>query len=176
MQWNPAEALYQFLPPTPPVSTIFVVSISIILSICISALTRYLVDLEKVNRYMKEINAWRKDMEKAKKTADRRLFRKVKRKQKYIERLQQKVMGERFKPMLFYLVPLMLLFFVLNGFYGQNYVAVLPFKIPFTWFGPQDDPSSSATDKLFFIWWYFLGSLSFGSIVQRLFGITMTPE
>jgi uncharacterized membrane protein (DUF106 family) len=181
--WNFLTPFYEGLHSaglgTPPISTLFILGLSILLSIVISVVSRFVMDLDKINRYQKEIQLWNKAKAEAQRTANKRLYRKVKRKEKYIQKIQTKVMTERFKPMMFYIIPFFALFWILNGFYNgylplvagetARYVVILPFSFPVEWFGKN----LGAENLMYlpFVWWYAMTSFAFGAIIQRLFGL-----
>ena len=174
------EGLYALGIGQRPVSTLFVLSLSLLLSILISVVSRVVMDMDKLNRYQKEISTWNKAKAEAQKTANKRLYRKVKRKEKYIQKIQSKVMTERFKPMIFYMAPFFALFWILNGFYNgylptvmggeiARFVVVLPFSFPIEFFGVNIDN----LHHMYFWGWYAMTSFAFGTIVQKVLGLQM---
>jgi len=144
----------------PPNSAIFIFILSAVLSVLISALNRMILDIEKLRRYEEKIRKWQQMYFKARKTGDKKLLLKAERQSKYIQRLQSKVTSERFKPMLIYLVPFTLLFWILNSIYKKSIVVFLPIALP--WLGNQ----------LTFFWWYLLCNFAVGGPIQKLFKIT----
>jgi uncharacterized membrane protein (DUF106 family) len=164
-----------------PGSTLFIIGLSFLLSIVISVVSRIVMDVDKLNRYQKEVATWNKAKAEAQRTANKRLYRKVKRKEKYIQKIQGKLMTERFKPMMIYIGPFFALFWVLNGFFNgylplvagetARYVAVIPFSFPIEFFG-----ENIGIERLYalpFVWWYAMTSFAFGTIVQRIFGLNV---
>jgi uncharacterized membrane protein (DUF106 family) len=186
MQWwnflSPFYAwLYNIGIGARPGSTLFIIALSLLLSTAVSVISRVVMDVDKLNRYQKEISTWNKAKAEAQRTANKRLYRKVKRKEKYIQKIQAKVMTERFKPMMFYIGPFFALFWILNGFFNgylplvagetARYVAIIPFSFPIGFFG-----SNIGTENLYalpFVWWYAMTSFAFGTIVQRIFGLNV---
>ena len=164
-----------------PGSTLFILSLSILLSVVISLVSRFVMDMDKLNRYQKEIATWNKAKAEAQKTANKRLYRKVKRKENYIQKIQSRVMMERFKPMFIYMPGFFALFWIINGFFngylpliageGARYVVVLPFSFPIEFFGANLGQENLY--HLLFVWWYAMTSFAFGAIVQRVFGINI---
>jgi len=144
----------------PPNSAIFIFALSAALSVLISTLNRMILDIEKLRRYEEKIRRWQQLYFKARKTGDKKLLLKAERQTKYIQRLQSEVASERFKPMLIYLVPFMLLYGILNSIYKKIIVVFLPIALP--WLG----------DQLTFFWWYLLCNFAIGGPIQKLFKIT----
>ncbi|MFX1518935.1 MAG: EMC3/TMCO1 family protein [Promethearchaeota archaeon] len=164
-----------------PGSSIFIVCLSLLLSVVISVVSRLVMDVPKLDRYQKEISTWNKAKAEAQRTANKRLYRKVKRKEKYIQKIQSKVMMERFKPMFIYMPGFFALFWILNGFFNgylplvagetARYVVILPFSFPIGFFG-----QNIGAENLFgmsFVWWYAMTSFAFGAIIQRIFGLNI---
>jgi|Deesub1362B_J571_1020462.scaffolds.fasta_scaffold03477_2 uncharacterized membrane protein (DUF106 family) len=144
----------------PPNSAIFILILTIALSVTISTINRMILDIEKLRRYEEKIRKWRQMYFKAKRTGDKKLLVKVERQSKYIQRLQSEVASERFKPMFIYLVPFMLLFWILNSVYKGITVVILPFELP------------RLGSQLTFFWWYLLCNFAVGGPIQKIFRIT----
>ncbi|MHA1377754.1 MAG: EMC3/TMCO1 family protein [Candidatus Helarchaeota archaeon] len=152
--WYP---LRMFLKYNLHISFVLVTTFSLILGI-ISNFTSYVVlDLPRLKRYQKEITKWKAQEQKVKQskeagTPNKKLALKVRRKKKYIEKIQREVASERMKPTLFTMVPFMILFISLNGFIFPSasgvIVAIFPFnlyKIPIIGAMPYLGPINSTT-------------------------------
>ena len=180
------------LPLQPPGSTIFVVVFSSMLSLSIALISRSMIDMDQLKRYTREIKKFQALKKKSVQTADKKLALKLKRKEAYIQRIQRKMMSQRFKPMAIYMIPLFVMFAVLRGIYSaptmtfpdvglgiassvnwEGYTNVLPFATPGHRFGTAAPWDSSHT-ILSFTWFYFVVSLTLGSVIQRVLGLT--PE
>lgn len=179
------------LPLKPPGATIFVVLFSSGLSLFIALVSRYMIDVNELKRYTREIKLYQDLQKKSKQTANRKLAIKLKRREAYIQRIQRKMMTQRFKPMAIYFIPLIIMFYVLRGIYtaptlaftdagaivakGEwiGYTNVLPFAIPGHRFGTAAPWDHSHT-ILSFVWFYFIVSLTIGSVIQKTLGLT--PE
>jgi uncharacterized membrane protein (DUF106 family) len=184
MQWwnflNPFYTwLYNIGIGQRPGSTLFILGLSLMLSVVISVVSRFVMDMNKLNRYQKEIATWNKAKAEAQRTANKRLYRKVKRKEKYIQKIQSKVMMERFKPMFIYMPGFFALFWIISGFFNgylpliageqAKYVVVLPFTFPIGFFGEN----IGGLYHMLFVWWYAMTSFAFGAIIQRVFGLNI---
>ena len=146
-----------------PESTFLILGIALGLSLISNAANRFLVDIEKMKSITKEVNAWRKEYDKAKKTNDKQLMAKVMKKQQAIMQLQSKMSWDRMKISLLFLAPFWLVWAVLSGFFGQTITALSPFTFPWL-----------IEEKLPFYSWYILSSFAAGLPLSRIFGIN--PE
>jgi uncharacterized membrane protein (DUF106 family) len=146
-----------------PESTFLILGIALGLSLISNAANRFLVDIEKMKSITKEVNAWRKEYDRAKKTNDKQLMAKVMKKQQAIMQLQSKMSWDRMKISLLFLAPFWLVWAVLSGFFGQTIIALSPFTFPWL-----------IGEKLPFYSWYILSSFAAGLPLSRIFGIN--PE
>lgn len=147
---------------TSPGSTIFILCFSILITFITSLTNRLLVNREQIDAWRREIAAWTADSQKAQRTGDKKLLAKVKKQQPRIVQLQSKMLRQSFKPMLVYMIPLMLLWqFFLIPLYGTGTIAYLPGLFGGEW-------------ELPLFWWYMLCSFLFGTLFSRVFGIVVT--
>ena len=146
-----------------PESTFLILAIALGLSLITNAANRFLVDIEKMKSITKEVNAWRKELDKAKKTNDKQLMAKVMKKQQAIMKLQSKMSWDRMKVSFLFLAPFWLVWVILSGFFGQTIVATSPFTFPWL-----------VDEKLPFFSWYILCSFASGLPLSRVLGIN--PE
>lgn len=163
---------------SPPGSTIFILGISMLLSFLISLINRLFTSKEKLEQqkaWGQEINTWLSDFNKAKRTGDKKLLKKLQKQEKRIKQLQSKRASQSLGQMkiwpitmaLFLLVWLVLtgkvLYWQIPGFpgifSGGETVAYLP------WFGKAM--------HLNLFSWYMVCSFAFGAIFSRLFGLGM---
>jgi uncharacterized membrane protein (DUF106 family) len=138
--------------------------------------TRKLTDQAKLRRYRKEISEWRKIMTEAQKTKDEKLILQAQRRSKIIQNMSQDVAKQAFKPMLVFMIPFLVLWWLLNGFFGSTIVAVVPYNlglIPFVgnYLGHQINGSIFGL-RLF--GWYLFCNFSFGMMINRLLGVRLT--
>jgi len=147
-----------------PQSTFFTVGVAIALGLASSTAARLLVDYDMVKNTMKEVQAWRKEMDKAKKANDEQTLSKLMKKNKAMVKLQSKASMEQMKVTAVTFVPFLLLWYLLNAVFGRHVVAISPFPLPFL--GTQ----------LTFVWWYFLSSFAVNFPIMRFFGIGMSDN
>jgi uncharacterized membrane protein (DUF106 family) len=146
-----------------PYSTLFIMGVALTLSLTTNLANRVLVDVEKMKSVMAEVNAWRKEMDKARKSDDKQLLAKVMKKQKPIMQLQSKAMWDRMKVSFIYLGPFWIIFYILNSFFQHKVVALSPFTIPLL-----------LGYELPYITWYILCSFASSLPLSRLLGVN--PE
>lgn len=144
-----------------PHSTLFTVGVAILLGLTSSTAAKLLVDYEMVKNTMRDFQAWRKEMDKAKKANDTQTLAKLMKKQQVMTKLQARASMEQFKVTAVTFVPFLLLWYLLNAVFGHEIVATSPWPLPFV--GTQ----------LTFVSWYFLSSFAVNFPMMRLFGIGM---
>ncbi len=176
MLWGFDSWLYDWLSNHnaigPPGSMVFITVVSICLSLITATVTKVLIDVKKVRKNTEQIKKWNKQRAEAIKKADKKLFIKVKRKEKYIQRLQREMMGMQFKPMLVFMLPFILIFILLRHVFGSDIVVHLPFHMIFDLGGEVEDlPGSDRTiTGMHFIGWYIMSSFALGSLIQKTLG------
>lgn len=157
----------------PPGSTIFILCLSILLSFVLSLTNRLLVSkeqFENLNAWRREIDSWKSDLNRAKRAGDKKLLKRLQKKEKRIRQLESKLLSQSFgqmKRMPITFLSWILIWGCLTGrflfwqlfitpFSGGGNVAYLP------WFnGPL---------PLDLIRWYILCSITFGILFSRVFG------
>ena len=161
----------------PPFSALFIMIVSLSVSTTSNLAMRRFTDMRRLNRYQAEVKQYQEMEKEAKRTQNEKLLKKVKRRKAYIDRIQRESMTTRCKPQLMFLIPFMLIFTILRGFFtyptgGDIIVAILPFNIqkvlPFL-----DGMLGTATVAGFgMTYWgfYFLVGLGMSSILQRIMG------
>ena len=148
-------------------------------------ITTKVTDQSKLRRYRKEISEWRKMMQEARKTGDEKMALEVRRRSKIIQNMQKQVSSQSLKPTLIFIVPFLIIFFILSAFYGRLPVAAIPFNLgllqPIPLFGPlifgltaASPPSGIAsTYALTYVGWYLFCSYALQAVINRLFGVSL---
>ena len=141
-----------------PNSTLFILLLSMSLSFLTALANRLLTNREQLNAWRKEVARWNEDFKKARKSGDKKLLAKVKRKERYILKLQSKMMWQSMKVSLIFMIPFLLIWQLLIGFFGGTTVAYIPwidgvFEMP-----------------LFY--WYMLCSFASGTMITKALGVT----
>lgn len=147
-----------------PASTFFVIGVSLLLSLISLGVNRLLTDIEQFKEYNRDVREWMTSLREAEKSGDKRVYEKLKRKEARIKRLQSLVMRQRFRALLITMVPMLVIWNVLNAVFKDVTVAVLPFEAPFI------------GSNLTFFWWYLFCSFAASSPLTRLLGLTFEPE
>ncbi len=114
------DLVRNYAPPDPPFSSLFIMLVGMCLSITIALISRQLIDIEKLKKYTREQKAYRKLQRKVQQTADRKLKLELDRKSRRMKRINSELSNMRMRPMLIYMIPLMLIFFSLSSFYNSN--------------------------------------------------------
>ncbi len=161
----------------PPMSAVLILLVSVGISTTSNLAMRRFADIKRLRRYQAEIDAYNALKQKASETQNEKLLRKVKRRKAYIDRIQKEMMTARCKPYMFFIIPFMLIFSLLNGFYTTPsgtpiVVAVIPFHIekilPFMvgWLGVPVIGGFG----MYFFGFYMLVGLGLGQMLQRVMG------
>jgi len=148
------------LPQEIPYSTIFMLVLAALISLLTTLVNRLLTNPEKSKMWRKEVADWNRELRDAQRAKDKKTVDKLMRKQKYIMNLQSKMMWQSMKVSLLFLIPLLLMWSFLGGFYAGHAVAYLP--------GIGSDlPLPIFSSSL--IWWYLLCSMLFGTAFSHVF-------
>jgi uncharacterized membrane protein (DUF106 family) len=110
-------------------SAILVSIIAVALQFLYAFLRLKLTDLQKLKRAMKEVNEWRKEYMDAIRKQDKNRIEKLKEKQEYMNRLNMEVMQMNFRPMMVFMVPMLIIWWaILPQVFGHT-VAVSPISL-----------------------------------------------
>ena len=167
---------------TPPFSCVLIVGVSLFVSTLSNLAMKRFSDVRRLRRYQAEIKQYQEMQKEAERTGNEKLIRKIKRRKGYIERIQREMMSARCKPGLIFLIPFMIIFTLLRGFYFNDaagidrIVAIIPFNIqkvlPFLE-GMIGIPTPAGFG-LTFMGLYFLVGLGLGQMLQRIMGVSLT--
>ena len=145
-----------------PASTLLTLTIAGALALITTAANRFLVDVKRAAAVTKEVNAWRKEFDKARKGNDKKLLAQLTKKQQAMMKLQSKVAFDRMKVSFIFIIPFWLVWIVLSGSFGEAVVAYSPIQIPF------------AGADLSFSYWYLICSFTISLPLSRILGVN--PE
>ena len=150
-----------------PASTLFILALSAAISLVTSVANRMVIDLEEYKRWTVESHHLRQELMEAMRSGNQRRISSAQKRQQQLLKTQQKMTMDRMKLMLFFFVPFILIWQVLNKFLsGVEYLALLPFKVPFI--APQGTLSVST--------WYIICSVSTNIVISRALGLTFEIE
>jgi uncharacterized membrane protein (DUF106 family) len=143
-----------------------------------------MIDIDRLAILTRETKKYNKLKMEAVRKADTKLKLKVDRLAEKNKKLQSELTMMRMKPLLITFIPLMLVFFAMAGIYrgeASSYTVgdPIPAVIPF-WLPPSlllrigQNTTVPGWGNVFlpdYIWWYFGGSITFGSIFQKVLGL-----
>ena len=143
---------------TPPIATIIIMLICMIISFASSSLNRLLISRfvgwEQYKVMQKEIAEYRSQTTKAMRTKDTKQLEKLKKKETQILNMQKKMAKPQIVLFALSFSYIFIWWFVLMPLYGTNTVAYVP--------GFGGIPV---------VWWYFICSFLLGTLASRLLGI-----
>lgn len=154
-------------PPHTPETTLFTVGLAALLALMSSSAAKLLVDYDMVKSSMREFQAWRKQLDAAKKANDNQTINKLMKKQQAMTKAQARASMEQFKVTAVTFVPFLLLWYIMQAVMGNVFVAFSPFPLPLI---------GGDGTKMLFWQWYFLSSFGINFPMMRLFGIGMSDN
>ncbi len=183
---------------TIPWSALTVLLISVTMAFITNMVNKRFIDYDRLRRSRAEVSKWQEMKREAGKTADervkRKLLLKVKRRERYITKLQGDIGKQSFMPMLVTIVPFILIFTIMNGIFIDDSLLVFPAPVPgVVLIGPLNFSQllgpfglglghshplygiPIGAQGLFYVIWYMICSLLANMIWQRVLGTSMTP-
>lgn len=181
----------------PPLSAVVVMIVSVIISLTSNLVNRHFIDYDRLRRSRTEIKKWQDMKKQASQETDpkvkRKLELKVKRRERYIMKLQGDVGKQSFVPMLVTIVPFMVVYTLMNGIFIDpgivvpgapipgpviysplNFVQLLgPLGVGFGWQWGQWPGIPLGGMGLLYIYWYIMISFTANMIIQKFLGTTM---
>jgi len=136
--------------------------------------TRLLVDLKRERRMRAEVAAFDKELKEATANKDKEKQEKLKKKKPQMDQMRLKASSGRFKVVLVTWLPFIAVYYLMGDFVSgckfpsicvSGVVAYSPIPIPFI---------VAANGSMVLIWWYFLSSLSFSTLMTKLLGTSQT--
>ena len=176
-------------PSNPPYSSIFILGISFVVSLASTLFSRRMIDIDKLERLTRETKAYQRMKTQMIKTADSKMKLKYERNADRMRKMQSELTMMNMKPLLFTILPLMFFFAVFSGYYswapvdgliieGSQVIrgripAVIPFALPEAFLFPFGlNGYVEGWGHVYvpnYVWWYFGGSITFGSIFRKVF-------
>jgi len=129
-----------------------------------SSAAKLLVDYDMVRSTMKEVQAWQKDLNAAKKAKDDQTVAKLMKKSQAMMKQQSRASMEQMKVTAVTFVPFLIIWYLLNAVLGHHPVAYAPFPLPMM------------GTTLTFFYWYLLCSFSVNLPLMRVFGIGISDS
>ena len=144
---------------TIPYSTFFIIGLALMLALITSITQKRFVNIEEAKKFRSQMSELRKQMWEARKKGDKKTLAKLQRKQAQLMRESGKVLSKQTQVSLFTMIPFLILFWVLYGFFGNTPVAFSPFPIPY---------GTIEGTKLTFWLWYLLSAMAINLPITRL--------
>lgn len=150
-----------------PESTLIITLTAISLGFMSNVATRLLVDLKKERRIKAEVAAFDKELKEAVANKEKDKEDKLKKKKQQMDQMRLKASTGRFKVVIVTWLPFIAVYYLMANFVGgfAEAVAFSPIPIPFI---------VAANGSMVLIWWYFLSSLSFATLMTKLLGTSQT--
>ncbi len=137
-----------------------ILGVGVFVALLITLINRRVVNWELIRDIKAKVSAFQKELRDAQSKHDMKRIHKLQQDQKQILSLQGKMMKENFKPMLFYIVPYFIFWFILSGMYSGWVVAWLPFRLDLPFFGSWVSCG--------FLSWYLITYFGFSQIWRKL--------
>ena len=179
------EDIAAAIPTQPPLSSIFILIVSFFVSLASTLVSRKMIDIDKLRRLTRESKKYNKLRMQMVKTADKKLKLKYEKNADRMKKVQSELTMMNMKPILIMFLPMIIFFLVLSSFYqfevvdkvvvSGNIPAVIPFDLPeVILFRIGWNADTEGWGHVFvpsYVWWYFGGSLAFGSILRKVTGL-----
>jgi uncharacterized membrane protein (DUF106 family) len=156
---------------TVPYVTLLILGVSLAISFLTNLVTKWKVDIKAERVVRNESNAAMKEYREALKTGDQGKIEKAKKRQSVAQKQMMATSSVRMKVSLYFLVPILIVFYVLNVFIPYTTPAAispLPFNL-LNYFVAKPI-GNMGLGAMNFITWYFFVSLSTNLIIARLMG------
>jgi uncharacterized membrane protein (DUF106 family) len=150
----------------PPWATFFILVLTTAINLVMSYANKRSMDLGAYRTMMVESAKARKELMEAMKTGNQRRISRAQNKQNELMKEQQKMSMGRMKLTMYVFIPFILIWKVLNSFFGRTIIAYMPFNAPFF---PEELTIGN---------WYILCSISVNIVLSRIVGLTfeIDPE
>lgn len=122
-----------------------------------------LVDLKKEKRMKQEVADFDKELRDATLKKDKPREERLRKRKPQMDQMRLKASSGRFKVFLVTWVPFIVLYYLMATFVGGYYAPVARSPIPIPYIVSTDG-------HVPLLWWYFISSLSFNTMVGKLFG------
>jgi len=162
------------------IPTLFLVSgFGISINFFNSIIRKKVVDQRKMKFLMEETKEWKNQKIKAVKSKDHEKILELNKKSSYINKISLEMMQMNMKPMIFTIIPVMLVFYLILPQLFSNIVALSPISLnifPGNFFHltctaeQAIDPNNICTqENSVYRWaWYFLSSIAFSGIIMKI--------
>ncbi len=178
------DPIISLIPVEPPLSSIFILILSFFVTLASTLVSRKMIDIDKLRRLTRESKKYNKLRMQMVKTADKKLKLKYEKNADRMKKVQSELSMMNMKPMLIMFIPMIAIFMLFSGIFSVkvidgiatgNLPAIIPFDLPeVILFRIGWNSYVEGWGHVFvpnYIWWYFGGSLAFGSILRKVAGL-----
>lgn len=150
----------------PPLATLAIMAISLILGTTTSLISLRSMDLEKYRKLTIESTKARREVMKATRSGNQRRIDKAQKRQDEMMQEQSKMSMNRMRSSMLFTIPMVLVWPSFGRFFGGTVIAYFPFDFP------------RIPREFTFIQWYLLCSFTMNILLNRIFGLTfeIDPE
>lgn len=157
-----------------PEATLIVSGTAVGLGVASNVATRLLVDLKRERRLKQEVAEFDKELKGAISAKDKQKEEKLRKKKPQVDQMRLKASTGRFKVFLVTWVPFILLYYFMATLVGGYGAPVACSPIPFPIISSVDQTNcvynGIALPHMQLLYWYFISSLAFSSILTKLLG------
>jgi uncharacterized membrane protein (DUF106 family) len=152
-----------------PYSTLFVIAVAVALNVVANAITRATMDINLYRRIQKEYSEYQRQLRSVLRENDPGKVEKIRKRYKPVEEQMMKLQMDRMKISMYYLIPFIVLYYLLAWFMGQVPVAVSPYKFDLLFVAATSPLGPGYAMNM--VTWYIFTSVAFSVIITRLFGL-----
>lgn len=150
----------------PPTATLVIVAMALGVNLLYAVGRRLLTDVERSKRMQAELRAYHKELREAVLKRDKAKEERLKKKKRQMDEMQMKLTFENLKVTGLFIIPLMALWWIMQGIVGGGVVALSPIPINLLLF--------VIPPELNFFWWYIISSFAFSGVITRALGVGLT--
>ncbi len=152
-----------------PYSTAFVALVALALNVIANAVTRATMDVDMYRRVQREYAEYQRQLRAAIRSGDPEKAEKVRRRYKPVEEQMLRLQMDRLRISLYYLIPFIILYYLLAWFMGNVPVAISPYEFNL-WIVSATVPIGPGYG-MNMVTWYIFTSIAFSVVVTRIFGL-----
>lgn len=134
-----------------------------------NAVTRATMDVDLYRRVQREYSEYQRQLRAALRAGDMDKVEKIRKRYRPIEEQMLKLQLDRMKISLYYLIPFIILYYILAWFMGQSAVAISPYRFNLIIIAATTPMGPGYAMNM--VTWYIFTSVAFSVIVTRLFGL-----
>ncbi len=134
-----------------------------------NAVTRATMDVDLYRRVQREYSEYQRQLRAALRAGDMDKVEKIRKRYRPIEEQMLKLQLDRMKISLYYLIPFIILYYILAWFMGQSAVAISPYRFNLIIIAATTPMGPGYAMNM--VTWYIFTSVAFSVIVTRIFGL-----